>query len=189
LAQAAITDFTCTDDGDGGIVMGSPTLASIGTAEYRMDIGGKQYFSPAHAQGNFTTDTPTDPTVWLVQTVDNYTGFSWTGYHIAIGMDKPFSISHTSGFAPNGWTWAVTDPQPGLQLPNHGPGETGYVGYIDYSLGAGSPIDPLGSGMFGPVVSFLGSVQFCTEQVPVPEPTTAMLLGLGGLFLRRRTRK
>ena len=41
---------------------------------------------------------------------------------------------------------------------------------------------------FGYKISFLGSVQFCQEMVPVPDPATLSLLSLGGLALLRRKR-
>lgn len=182
VAQADIIDWNCADDGDGGIVMNQPSWSEVGPAEYMLEMSGTQYFYPAHMDGDFITDTPDDPTVWIIQTVENQTDFTWTDYHIAIGMDKPFDIIGV--VAPLDWTWVVSQPVAGQPLPSHTNPGTGYVGTVDFF--AGTPIPIGGSGNFGLVVSFLGSVSFCTEQIPTPEPTSLLLLAVGGLFLARK---
>lgn len=182
--NAVIIDYNCADDGDGAIVMGPTTLThDSGLDEYTLSMSGVQNWYPAHVEGNFITDTELDPTVWIAETVDNQTNFAWTDYHITIGMTKTFSIS-TSVIAPDYWTSVVTQPTTGGQpLPNGG---TGWLGTIDYYVDAGAPIGIGGSGDFGFKVSFVGSVAFCTEQIPTPEPATMALLSLGALVLRRR---
>jgi len=185
-AKADITDWNCADDGDGAIVMDTPTWGESG-GEYTLAMNGTQYWHPAHVEGDFTTDTPTDPIVWIIETVDNQTSFDWTDYHIDIGMDKTFSI--TSVIAPLGWTYVVTAPQEGLDLPGDTPHGTGWVGSVDYYYGgSGTEIAIGDSGDFGLKVSFVGSVAFCTEQVPTPEPTTLALLSVGALALIRRNK-
>ncbi|MDD5134095.1 MAG: PEP-CTERM sorting domain-containing protein [Phycisphaerae bacterium] len=180
---AVITDYNCADDGDGAIVMGPAALTyDGGLDEYTLAMDGVQNWFPAHVEGDFITDTELDPTVWIAETVDNQTNFAWTDYHIKIGMTKTFSIS-TSVIAPDYWTAVVTQPVAG-QLPNGG--GAGYVGVIDYFVDAGAPIGIGQSGDFGFKVSFVGTVAFCTEQIPTPEPATMALLSFGALILRRK---
>lgn len=184
IAQAEIIGWNCDDDGDGAIVMNSPTWTALGPnaqdiEEYRLEMHGAQHWYPAHVEGDFTTDTELDPVVWIVEQVDNYTDFTWTDYHIDIGMNKEFSIIGV--VAPADWTWTITPPVGGQPIPNGG---TGWLGSVDYY--AGTPIEIGQSGQFGLVISFAGSVEFCTEQIPTPEPASLVLLALGALMLRRR---
>jgi len=180
-AQADIVDWDCQDDGDGAIVMTNQTLVDNG-GYYELTADCEQYDYPGHVEGWFDTDTETDPIVWIIETVDNATDFDWTDYHIDIGMDKDFQI--TGVIAPPDWTWTITPPVAGQPLPSHTNPGTGWVGSVDYY--AGTPIEIGQSGNFGLIVSFEGSVAFCTEQVPTPEPATLALLAFGGLLVRRR---
>ncbi len=191
FAGADITDWSCAADGDGAIEMSAPTLDGDSTYGYWLTMSGTQNWYPAHVEGEFITDTELDPTVWIVESVENQTNLIWTDYHIDIGMNKAFSIIGV--VAPPDWTWNITAPAGGKQLPNQPPGTLGWVGTVNYFAGTDIPVG--GSGSFGLVVSFLGSVQFCTEQVPtgVPVPVPgAVLLGAIGLSvagwrLKRKT--
>ncbi|HAL44303.1 MAG: hypothetical protein A2Y12_15280 [Planctomycetes bacterium GWF2_42_9] len=188
-ANAAIVGWNCDDDGDGAIVLGGqPAFTQVGegeNTEYTISWSCVQNWFPGHVEGDFITDTELDPTVWIAETVQNQTTAAWVGYHIAIGMNKTFTIS-PSVIAPDYWTFIVTQPTGNQALPNNN--GTGWVGYIDYYVGTGAPIAVNESGDFGFKVSFLGGVAFCTEQVPVlvPEPATMGLLTLGALALRRK---
>jgi hypothetical protein len=186
--NATITGWTCAPDGDGAITMSYTTLTTE-SGGYLLDMDGAQHSFPAHLAGNFTTDTLQDPTVRILEGVDNDTSVDWTDYHITIGMNNStFAISSTSGLVmPTGWYAVVTAPAPG-SMPNGG--GPGYVGSIDYYMGTGSVVTIGNSADFGFKISFLGSTVFSTEQIPtfVPEPTTMALLGLGGLALIKRRR-
>lgn len=185
-AFGEITAWNCSDDGDGAIVMNDAltTFVQDGPTEYTLSLVGAQYDYPAHVEGDFTTDSPEDPSVWIIQTVENFTDFDWTDYHVIIGMNQEFTIDNAMG--PSGWTIDIIQPVPGEQPNNNGPG---YVGIIDYFYGGpGTEILIGESGDFGFRISFLGSVDFCTEQIPTPEPTTLSLLVAGSLLLVRRRR-
>lgn len=168
FASASVIGWSAADDGDGALVM----QAAWDGSTSMLNMSGAQYWYPGHVLGDFTTDTELDPTVWIIETVQNQTDFAWTDYHIDITMNKPFSI--VGVVTPPDWTWAITPPAQGA---------TGYLGTVDYY--AGTPIPVGGSGSFGVVVSFLGSVQFCLEQVPtgesavVPAPAALLLGGIG----------
>jgi hypothetical protein len=200
-ANLYLDNFVCHDDGDGAIVMNPATLTNGGhegtIPVYNLTMSGKQYDAPAHMLGELFSDSETiDPIVWITQTVENDTTFAWTDYHIAIGMDKAFTIGdsiHLTGLdsqygivAPADWTWTITQPVGNQLLPN---GNTGWLGFVDYLAGTPIPIGIGNTGTFGLKTTFVGSVQFCTEQYPTPEPATLAILGLGGMaLLRKRTK-
>jgi hypothetical protein len=182
IADANITSWTCDDNGDGSIVINADFFSGM------LLINGTQYSYPGYIQGSFTTDTEVDPVVWIVESLNNQTNFAWTDYHIDIGMNKPFSI--VGVVSPFDWTWAITPPTGGQQLPNQAPGTLGWLGIIDYY--AGTPISIGASDSFGLVISFTGSAQFYIEQVPtgiIPAPGSSLLGGIGigcARWLRRR---
>jgi hypothetical protein len=184
--NASIVSWNCGADGDGAIVMdyGTTTLTPVGN-EYQLSMSGDQYWLPAHLQGDFTTDTQLDPTVRIIEDIGNDTTFDWTDYHITIGMSHTFSFVSSGLLAPAGWTAVVTPVTTGL-MPNGGP--MGYVGTVNYYQSAGDAIVIGDTGTFGFKVSFLGSTTFSTEQIPTPEPTTILLLGLGAMSVIRRSR-
>ena len=184
--NASIVSWNCDDDGDGAIVMNDSltTLNPIGE-EYELSLTGVQSWFPAHVEGDFTTDTPLDPIVRIIEDVQNDTTFAWSDYHITIGMSQTFSFVSSGTLAPAGWT-AVLSPVTAGYMPNGGP--MGYVGTIDYYQSAGDAIAIGDIGTFGFKVSFLGSIAFSTEQIPTPEPTTILLLGLGAMSVIRRRR-
>lgn len=186
LVSASITDWNCDDDGDGAIVMGTPTWTVVDPVlhDYDLSMSGVQYWHPAHVAGDFTTDSPEDPTVRIIEDVFNDTTFAWSDYHIIMGMSHTFSFVSSGLLVPNGWTATPSAVTPGT-IPNGG---SGYVGTIDYVNVTGSAYDiGIGdTGTFGFKVSFAGNIAFCTEQVPTPEPATIGLLGLGALALLRK---
>jgi hypothetical protein len=183
LVNAEIIGWSCADDGDHAIDMGTPTWTDNGDY-YTLGMSCTQNGYPGHIQGSFTTDTQLDPKVLIDETVTNDTGTAWNDYHITIGMSQTFSISNI--ITPDaGWTYNITPVVAGT-IPNGG--GPGYVGTINYLVGSGSPILNNADGEFGFKLTFVGSVIFTAEQVPsfVPEPATIAMLAFGALALRRR---
>jgi len=188
-ASAGITAHNCDDDGDGAIVMNSLGWTENGLEEgiqlYTMDIGATQKDVAANMFGDFTVVG--DPKVWINQVVENDTSFAWKDYHLVLGMTQPFTVLNTS--SPTGWVAptvsAVTEGTVG-----HGDTQvTGWMVTVDYLWGGpGSETEiPIGDdGSFGIKVQFSGSLAFCTEQTPTPEPGSLALLGMGALALLRR---
>jgi hypothetical protein len=188
--NAAITSHSCADDSDGAIIMTSPSWTDNGNKDYTLSMNCAQWgfpddsAAPGHLAGDFQTDTELDPTVRILEDITNDTTFAWTDYHITIGMTQSFSFLGLT--APAGWAASIVGPAAGY-IPNGGP--MGYVATINYVMGTGgSPIDIGGDDIFGFKVSFLGSTNFSTEQIPTPEPTTILLLGLGAMSVIRRRR-
>jgi hypothetical protein len=189
-ANASIIGANAWDDGDGGIVCSYASGATYWDAATATQfVKGDQYFAPGHigklnADGTLgtlayvTTDTELDPTVTIRNTIDNDTGFSWTSYHVNIYMDKPFTLSNANVYdavsvpsgltSEPGWTGGVT-VSPAVQIS-----PTVWQGQIDYV--GGTPIPDGGTLDFGYKMSFAGSVHYCQEFIPVPEPASIALL-------------
>jgi hypothetical protein len=155
-----------------------------------MTIEGNQYSSPGHMLGDFTTDPndPNDPTVTMITLVDNDTAFTWDEYYVNIYMDKTFTLANALVLSPSGWSTSVTQPSgsPGT-FYDADAREWDYKGILHFT--AGTPVVNNGSSLdFSYQMSFLGSIQFEEEMVPLPEPATLSLLALGALALVRRRR-
>ena len=184
--NASISTWSCSDDSDGAIVMTSPALINNGGGDYDLTMNCAQSWYPGHLQGDFTTDG--DPTVRILEDITNDTSFDWTDYHITIGMTQSFSILGTGLATPDaGWTVSIVAPVAGY-LPNTNNTVSGYVGTINYYQSAGNPVAMGDDGLFGFKISFTGSTNFTTEQIPTPEPATIILLGLGAVSVIKRRR-
>jgi hypothetical protein len=176
LAGADIIGWNCAPDGDGAIVLNSPpTWEEDLSGVYTLGMNETQYWWPAHMLGSFTTDTETDPVVWIRNEVLNdgtIPPLVWTDYHLNITMSHDFAITGAATLP----DWIVQNiTQPTLQ-------GTEWVGSVDY-LG-GTPVNLGDWGQFDVQLTFVGSVTFTIEMIPTPEPTSLLLLALGGLLLR-----
>jgi len=136
------------------------------------------YDRPATINVAFMTDEERDPSVWIIKRVENDTTFAWTGYTVEIGLDRLFQIDGAS--APTGWDYTIT--QPVLIGSN-------YVGTVSYEYGGpGTEINVGDWADFGVGVSFEGDVNFCINQVPVPEPGSLLLMASAAMIAVGRMR-
>jgi len=176
IARAEIIGWDLDDDGDGAVIL---EWAAWDAETYTLYEGCTQYWWPGHLLGSFTTDTEEDPTVWIRNTVYNEGDVEpliWTDFHINVYMNKPFTILDAVVPDPSDWfvQQIVQPTQQGMQ----------WVGSVDY-LG-GTPIYLGEFGQFDFQISFLGSINYCLELIPTPEPASLTLLALGLSLLRRR---
>ncbi|MFH1419060.1 MAG: hypothetical protein ABII12_12345 [Planctomycetota bacterium] len=178
---ADVVNANCYDDGDGAVTMGAWSWSWDDPSDTAtMNVPEVQHWGPAHIFTEFITDTPEDPSAWVIKEVENDTTFDWTDYHINVSLDKPFTI--VTATSPDGWLAPVITP-----ATDQGGGL--WLGWVDYYYdGAGTEIAIGSTGEFGVKLNFAGTVSFCMEQIPTPEPSTACLLAVSAIMLLRRRR-
>jgi hypothetical protein len=174
VANASITSASWQDDGDGAIKC---SWSPFNPATSTLSMVGDQYWAPAHMVGTVTTDTPSDPSLTLDSSVNNDTGFSWTGYRVNVYMAEPFTFTPFSEniTLPSDWTVAS------VQQPMLSGSE--YEGTIFYS--GPDPIAPGQSIDFGYQIAFSGgsSIAFTQEMMPIAVPEPASFGLIAGLAL------
>jgi len=136
-----------------------------------------------------TVTTNGDPNLFIFNSLDNDTSFTWTSYNVSVELATPFTLSNYNWFGtatPAAWTPPVID---GPEFFNG----TQYEQDLTYTGGAATV--PIGGNFsFGYEVSFAASGSFAFTQVlspAVPEPASFGILivgGLGVLARRRRSR-
>jgi hypothetical protein len=180
LSRADIISNSIAADGDGVITCYTYGFLKTGDHAFQLNIDGSQnLWDYGHIRGDIITDTETDPTLTLFNSIDNDTGLTWGDYHVQVTMSQSFSFSNV-GVANSGWTDIVTAP---TQVGSD------WIGDIDY-YGYGNPVPALGTLDFNYAITFVGSVSFQEQLMPstVPEPGTFTLVvcGLTGLLVMRR---
>jgi len=183
LAKANVT--TVTDPGyNGGIYCYHPLSLLDSSGDLLMEAtqteGGQAWVT-------INTSDINDPILTINNSIDNDSGFAWTGYTVQVFLTTNFSISFpvTPVTNPSGWLAGISTPvhfDAGLGL---------WTGTIDYT--GGTPVSPVPSDPnnvfdFAYTITFNGATQYSlTESVnPVPEPGTLALLVMGGLFVGGR---
>lgn len=176
ITQAAITGVSAY--GSGQI---SCPIYTFNPSQNLLALPFHQYGS-GNIAGGILTDTPGDPTLSILNTINNDTGFSWTGYLVDVTMSHAFTLANPKVFNA-GWTASITQPAwNGSE----------YSGQVAYTGGVAVPDGQLL--VFGYDITFEGATQFDFSQklTPVPEPGTMGFLALGALafagfgFLRRQ---
>jgi hypothetical protein len=174
LSQANITSIPAWSY-SGGMYCYAPVFT---VSDQTVDLTGHQ--SSFGGMGlTIYTDTPTDPTLTINNSINNTSSFAWTEYIVSVAMNQNFSIDSAGVIAPAGWTASIT--QPGAPVSGV------YTGMIDYLGGTPVSIYPaLNSTLnFGYQVSFSGLTSYNLTQSanPVPEPNALALLMAWGLFV------
>lgn len=127
---------------------------------------------------NIMTDTATDPTLTVNDSINNESSFVWTEYVVNVAMNQSFSINSAGVVAPAGWTASIT--QPG------GPVGGIYTGTIDYVGGTPVAIFPGADSTlnYGYQVTFSGSTSYSLTEsaTPIPEPNIPGLLMVAGIL-------
>jgi hypothetical protein len=172
------------DDGDGAVHC---TGANWNFDDQTMSLTGSQEWRPGHIgkevldnTAYFHAQSEEDPTVTLMTSIDNDTTFAWTGYDVNVYMNKPFTLSlPTVSYD----AWTVVGTFPVAATPIGGGKYKASVSYV-----GGTPLAIDGTLEFGYKLTFVGSVNYCQEMIPVPEPGSLVLVigGLVGLLVVRR---
>jgi hypothetical protein len=180
VSQASVTNILAWTY-SGGIYCYQPVLGTDGSGNQSVTLDGYQWTDWGTMGLTLQTDTPSDPTLTIGNTIDNESPFVWTAYIVNVAMSQTFSISNAVVNLPSGWSENVT--QPILQGGN-------YVGTIDYFVtGGGTPVAiyPGANSTldFSYQITFTGSTSysFTESAMAVPEPSGLSSLMAGGLVV------
>jgi len=177
ISHASVTSIP-TWNYSGGLYCYGPVLTTdSNTGDQSVALNGRQS-SFGTMDLTLLTDTVSDPTLTINNSINNTSSFAWTAYIVNVAMNQSFTINSAGVVAPSGWSASITQPI--------GPVSGVYTGTIDYTGGTPVAIYPaLDSTLdFGYQVTFSGATQYSlTESAnPVPEPGAFSLLMIAGLI-------
>ena len=156
-------------------------------SEVPVNVYGDQLLAPGSLVLNVLADTE-DPTLNIANSIDNETSFAWTKFTVNLTMAVPFTLTGVTVTAPVPGTpdWGVVSYDATANLVGGN-----YVATVVYDNGTAIPNDSITAIDFGYSVHFSGSPAYTItqEMIPVPEPGTLGLVGVGTLlfgYLARR---
>ncbi len=182
-SHANITNVTYASDGDGAFSCnlwnwsGNASSVNVG-------VSGDQYWAPGHLILNVLTTGPEDPTLNINNSINNDSSFAWTAFTVNLTMAVPFTLTGVNVTTPGDWTVVSYDATANPVGPN-------YVATVVYDTGAPIPNDGTSTIDFGYSVHFSGSPSYTItqEMIPVPEPGTLGLVGVGMLLFVQLARR
>ena len=178
-SYANITNVTYASDDDGAFSC-TPWSWSGNSSEVDMSVYGDLFWGPAHMFVNVETTDASDPTLKISNSIENDSSFAWTQFTVNLSMAVSFTLTNVTVTAPGDWSVVSFDQTANFAGSN-------YVATVVYDTGSAIPNDNVSTIDFGYWVKFSGSPSYelCQEMIPVPEPSSLALVGIGGLFLAR----
>jgi PEP-CTERM motif len=189
-ARGNITSWNLWDPTGDQVALSPSNWQNLGGSNYSVALTGTDTGAGV-VDGSFTTNSDSDPSLFLSNSVLNDSGVPWTAYQVAVVLSSTFTLSSIAATTPADWTYSEVTPMPVLNAT--GP----YAGQYEQVLNFSGPdnVAPGGTFAWQYNISFSGAESFAFTQVlsptEVPEPASFSLLGIGamGLLARRRRAK